>query len=334
MASTPVDKITPNDPRIQWKVAELNGKSYEFILAEPQSPAINTIFLLHGFPDLAYGWRYQIPALLSLGFRVVAPNLMGYAGTDAPDSLEFYTVKRSCADMATLAAQLDLSSIIVGAHDWGGFLAYRFALRYPKLISALFVICTPFAPPRSEYIPMSILPNFKYQIQFAGPDLQVAIQGEEKLKQFFSCMYGGRTPDGSFAFDTTRGVYLECLDSVGPPALLTSDELAFYVKSYARTGMRGPLNWYRTGELNFEDDKELKLDPEEKSKPIIDIPTLLVTCTEDIALSPSLSEGMDVWFKSLTRAEVVSGHWALVQKSSEVNKHIEEFLSGTSKASL
>ena len=66
---------------------------------------------------MAFGWRYQIPFLASLGLRVVAPDMMGYSGTDAPDSLTFYTYKRAADDLAALAKELGLSSIILGGHD-------------------------------------------------------------------------------------------------------------------------------------------------------------------------------------------------------------------------
>jgi hypothetical protein len=52
-----VDKITPTDPRIQFKTANLNGVTYGYILAELQEKAVDTIFLVHGWPDLALGWR-------------------------------------------------------------------------------------------------------------------------------------------------------------------------------------------------------------------------------------------------------------------------------------
>src|SRR6266536_129679 len=101
-----VDKITPNDSRVQYKTANLNGITYSYMLAEPQGHPLHTIFLIHGWPDISLGWRYQIPHLVSLGLRVVVPDMMGYAGTDAPDSPTFYTCKRAADDMAELAKQL------------------------------------------------------------------------------------------------------------------------------------------------------------------------------------------------------------------------------------
>ena len=81
-----VDKLSPDDSRVQYQTANLNGINYSYILAEPKGKVLNTIFLVHGWPDISFGWRYQIPHLVSLGLRVVALDMMGYAGTDAPES--------------------------------------------------------------------------------------------------------------------------------------------------------------------------------------------------------------------------------------------------------
>jgi hypothetical protein len=115
-------------------------------------------------------------------------------------------------------------------------------MRYPKLISAVFSVCTPFAPPRSQYIPASVLPNFKYQIQLGGPDVEAAVVGEEKIGRFLNGMYGGRTPSGDRAFDVSHGFFLERLSEIGPSPLVSKEEMDFYVKRYAIHGMHGPLN--------------------------------------------------------------------------------------------
>lgn len=112
----------------------------DYLFAEPKSASIRaTVFLIHGWPDLSFGWRYQIPALVKLGLRVVAPDMMGYGGTDAPqvseDKLEPYSMKRASDDIAELARQLGVDRIIIGGHDWGGFVVYRCALWHPELIS-------------------------------------------------------------------------------------------------------------------------------------------------------------------------------------------------------
>lgn len=280
-----------------------------------------------GWPDLSLGWRYQIPLLTSLGLRVIVPDMMGYAGTDAPSSPSYYTYKRAADDMAALAAHLSLSSIILGGHDWGGAVVYRIAMRYPSLIKAVFSVCTPFAAPRKEYLDAgAVLPNFKYQLQLRGPDVEANVVGEEKIRQFLNGMYGGRTPDKQATFAVSHGVFFDRLPQVSTSPLLSKDEMDWYVKQYSRHGMQGPLNWYRTGELNHADEVEYVAQFEEGFQ--FEMPFLFICATKDDALPKSISAGMDKFFKSLTRREVVAGHWALWEKPVDVNAHIREFLEG------
>lgn len=83
-----MDVVARDDPGFKYQTATLNGVTYNYILAEPASGnVVGTIFLIHGWPDLSLGWRNQIPFLLSKGLRVVAPDMMGYGGTDAPEDL-------------------------------------------------------------------------------------------------------------------------------------------------------------------------------------------------------------------------------------------------------
>jgi soluble epoxide hydrolase/lipid-phosphate phosphatase len=318
------EKIIPNDSRVRYKKANLNGINYSYILSEPQDEAVGTVFLIHGWPDLAYGWRYQILSLTSLGLRVVVPNMMGYAETDAPDHPSYYTLKRAADDIATLAEQLGVASIILGGHDWGGVVVFRVALHYPNLVSAIFSVSTPFFPPTNQYKPVPTLPNFKYQLQLRGPDVEDNIVGHEKLKQFLNGMYEGRSRSGQPFFSPVDGCYLDRLEGLNYSPLLNKEEMDYYVESYAIHGMHGPLNWYRTGELNFVDEINMANDFENFK---IEIPVLFIACSKDTALPPWLSTGMDKWFKSLTRAEVDASHWAMWEKPAEVNKHIHNFLS-------
>jgi soluble epoxide hydrolase/lipid-phosphate phosphatase len=328
-----VDKISPNDSRVQYKTANLNGVNYSYILAEPSGQPLNTIFLIHGWPDLSLGWRYQIPLLTSMGLRVVVPDMMGYGGTDAPEHPKFYTFKRAADDMAALAKHIGASSIILGGHDWGGAVVYRIAMWYPKLISAVFSVCTPYTAPRSTYIPATVASNFKYQLQLQGPDVEGTIVGEEKIRQMLNGLYGGRGPKGEVAFDVSSGVFFDNLPKLGPSPLLSKEELDFYAKRYAIHGMRGPLNWYRTGELNFEDEKDMAAKIE-KDGYKFDMPVLLIVGTKDAALPPRLSRGMEKDFRSLTKGEVLAGHWALWEKPAEVNRFIAEWLGGKIKSHL
>jgi soluble epoxide hydrolase/lipid-phosphate phosphatase len=329
------DKIAPHDPRIQRKTALLNGTTYSYILAEPSGQPKGTIFLIHGWPDFSFGWRYQIPLLTSLGLRVVAPDMMGYAGTDAPQPLSKYTMKSTADDLAELARQLGVSRVILGGHDWGGVVVYRLALHYPKLVSAVFSVCTPFTVPKSSFVDATVLPNFKYQLHLRGPEVEANIVGEEKIRQFLNGMYGGLTPTGIRPFSVSDGVNFEALPTVGTSPLVSKEEMDFYVQSYARNGMRGPLNWYRTQPLNYEDEKDLAKEFEQGYK--VEQPTLFIAGLKDAALPPKMSVGMEKYFKSLVKKEVDTQHWALWEKPDEVNAYIKEFLVeqiGSGKSNL
>ncbi|KAE8454335.1 hypothetical protein EG329_005260 [Mollisiaceae sp. DMI_Dod_QoI] len=330
-----VDKIVPNDPRVQYKTANLNGRTYSYLLSEPQSSKpLNTIFLIHGFPDMSFGWRYQIPHLVALGLRVVVPDMLGYAGTDAPEDPKEYTFKKSCDDMAALISHIGVSSIILGGHDWGGAVVYRMAIYYPKLLSAVFSVCTPFWPPAKQYMDAGELPNFKYQIQLRGPELVEKIVGKEKISQFLAGIYGAQSNDGKPTFSINYGCHFDRLEGIGESPLVNKEEVDFYAEKFERNGMRGPTNWYRIGELNFEDEKPMADSGEEI---MFQMPFLFITAKNDAALPPSLSQGMDRWFRSLTRGQVDATHWALWEKPAEINQYLEEFLVGqigARKASL
>ena len=79
---------------------------------------------IHGWPDLALGWRNQISFLAEeYGFRVVCPDLPGFGETDAPqvppeESLSFYSFKRVADDVRELARRLGCARIVLGGHDW------------------------------------------------------------------------------------------------------------------------------------------------------------------------------------------------------------------------
>ncbi len=277
-----VDKLAPSDPRATHHTAVIRGKTYHYLLAQPDSaPPAATILLLHGFPDLSLGWRYQVPLLTSLGLQVVVPDLLGYGQTDAPDALEPYAMKSMAADMAELVRRVvpaDGERVILGGHDWGGALVWRMALWHPDLVRGVFSVCTPYAAPSAApFAPLEAvvqrLPNFRYQVQLAGPDVAAAVAGPEPTRQFLSGMYGGRGPAGEPAFDVARGVLLENLAKIGPSPLLSGAETDFYVAEFLRHGLHGPTNWYRTRRLNYDDELALLRDGR---PPRIAVPSLMV----------------------------------------------------------
>ncbi|KAB5570504.1 Alpha/Beta hydrolase protein [Coniochaeta sp. 2T2.1] len=325
------DKLAPNDSRVARETFTTDGKTYHYILANPSGTPRATILLVHGWPDLAFGWRYQVPYLTSLGLRVIVPDQLGYGQTSAPQDLESYSQKSCSKDMIALANHVlgsDKETIILGGHDWGGVLVWRMANWFPERIRAVFSVCTPYSPASKKYLSpeqvVELLPNFTYQLHFIGPEPEARIKGEEVTRQFFNGIFGGTTPEGKSVMDVTKGVIFENLDKVGPTPLMTPEELEVYVKAFAPNGMRGPFNWYRTRKINYEEELELV----EQGRRKISVPSLFVLATKDAALPPWMSVGMEEHFDNLERAEVEANHWALVEKPDEVNAVIGKWLKG------
>lgn len=94
-----------------------DGTRYAYAYAEPATFSQPT-FLLHGFPSSSYDWRYQIEALKSNGFGILAPDLLGYGDTDAPSEVEFYSLKKMSGHLAEISVKENIKKVIGVGHDW------------------------------------------------------------------------------------------------------------------------------------------------------------------------------------------------------------------------
>lgn len=112
-------------------------------VAEAGPPDGNRVLLLHGFPEYWYGWRYQIPVLAGAGYRVVAPDLRGYGGSDRPPAVRDYSVGAVAADVGGLVDALGGRGATVVGHDWGGIVGWVAAARYPEAVRQLVVLNAP-----------------------------------------------------------------------------------------------------------------------------------------------------------------------------------------------
>ena len=106
--------------------------------------------------------------------------------------------------------------------------------------------------------------------------------------------------------------------------LMRMQELDYDVKQFSKNGINGPLNWYRTRKVNYDDDRGLPQD----QKQGIQQPTLFIQATNDFVLTKDLAKIMDSTIPKLTRREVPAGHWALWQTAEQTNNHIKEWVEG------
>ncbi|KAI2471429.1 epoxide hydrolase [Annulohypoxylon bovei var. microspora] len=324
-----VDALVPNDPRVEHKFKSFGDIKYYYILAKPQGEPVATVLLAHGWPDLGFAWRFQVPYLTSLGLQVIVPDMLGYGQTSAPDSLEEYSMKKMAAHIAAIVKEVTDQPIILGGHDWGGFFVWRMFAYYPELIRAIFSICVPYMPPSPVKLTLEDvvekMPNFRYQLQFASGEAEAILnKTPENIRGLMNGLLGGRTPEGGTCMRVEVGIIEENLQKISPSTTVSKDVIDFYVQEHSRKGFHGPFNWYRTRPPNAEDDLELAKRPD----PRINVPAMLIMAERDTALPPRLAEGQEKLFTAGLKSEIVTGvgHWAMVEQPEETNRHIGYFV--------
>jgi len=115
---------------------ETNGISLEVEVKGEGAP----VLLLHGFPDSHRLWRNQVPALVDLGYRTIAPDLRGFGDSDKPEGVDAYNILNPLEDLCGLLDHLSVETAHVVGHDWGAGLAWAFASLYPDRVKSLTAI--------------------------------------------------------------------------------------------------------------------------------------------------------------------------------------------------
>ncbi|KAI1333598.1 Alpha/Beta hydrolase protein [Xylariaceae sp. FL0016] len=331
------EALSINDSRVEHRFLEVSpGIRYHYLLASPEKRPIASVLLLHGWPDLSMGWRFQVPHLVSLGLRVIMPDMLGYGRTSAPGDIEAYALKNVCGHLVQLIHEVvgeEDAPVILGGHDWGAQLAWRFTMYHPGLVRAVFGLCVPFAPPQRDLVTMEEAVArsavLGYQVQNArGEAERLAGASRESLRGWLRCMGGARTPEGLPGFEPGCGIVPGRLLQVGESPLVASDMLEYYVSEFSRNGLRGPMNWYRTRTLNWED--ELPFATKQGGGFKFSVPAMLVLAGQDPVFPPESGEGQEEFFAAGLKKEVIpeASHVVLIHCPEEVNRHIEEFVGG------
>ena len=100
------------------------------------------VVLIHGFPDFWYGWRNQI-APLARRYTVAAMDLRGYNLSDKPQGVDQYGFSYLMADVAAVIRDAGRTRATIVGHDWGGAIAWMFAILHPEMTERLIVLQTP-----------------------------------------------------------------------------------------------------------------------------------------------------------------------------------------------
>ena len=297
------------------------------------------VVLCHGFPECWYSWRHQLTGLAEAGYHVVAPDMRGYGGTDAPERIEAYTILHLVGDVVGLIDQLGEKQAVLVGHDWGSIVAWTGALLRPDRFRAVVGMSVPFLP-RLPIRPTDMMramagDRFMYVLYFQQPgvaEAELDPRAREVMRKMLYTASGSLAAGESWKFDLpkTAGFIDGMLDPEKLPDWLSETDLDVYAAEFERTGFRGGLNWYR----NFDRNWEL-LAPFADVK--VRVPALfigglrdpVVTGPEGKSESPAVA-ALPMFCEDL-RGKVLlegSGHWNQQEKPLETNAALLTFLRG------
>jgi pimeloyl-ACP methyl ester carboxylesterase len=287
------------------------------------------VVFCHGFPELAYSWRHQLPAVADAGFRAVAPDQRGYGGSSAPDAIDAYGLGDLCGDLADLLDALEIERAVFVGHDWGGFVAWAMPVLFPERCAGAVGICTPYTPFPTTTFLRSMFPDDEkmYMLWFQQPGVAESVMDPQARRLFERLMIGGVDPaalleqgmarEEGMSFNPFRD--LDALPSLGEP-IATPEEIDVYVETFARTGFRGGINWYRNIDANAA------RYPEVGTKHL-DLPAQMICSEWDPALPPALAANMPNLCSDLEMETIArTGHWVQQESPEEVNALLVDWL--------
>ena len=281
------------------------------VLDEGEGPLV---VLCHGFPELAYSWRHQIPALTEAGYRVVAPDMRGFGESSMPERVEDYDVVSLCGDMTGLLDALDEQQAIFVGHDWGANVVWQLAVLAPERVRAVAGLSVPFVP-RAPAAPIPIMRRHLGEDFYIVWFQQPGIADEALARDVRRTLTTSRQWTADWAVEDGHEPRLA--------PWLSEQELAVYVAAFERTGFTGGLNWYRNIDRNWE----LTADVAERH---VEQPAMFLTGELDPVRRFMPAEAMHGRVDDL-RAEIVvagAGHWVQQQAPREVNAALLEFFAG------
>jgi len=289
------------------------------------------VILSHGFPELAYSWRHQVPALAAAGHHVLAPDQRGYGRSSAPAEIEAYDIEHLTGDLIALLDSVGAEKGIFVGHDWGSMVVWQTALLHPDRVAGVCGMSVPFSPrppvPPTQIWKQIFADTFFYILYFQQPGVADAELGSDAARTMRRLLCGTRTDQGSQTIQQSandgRGFVDRFPEPDGLPDWLSQEELDFYVSEFTRTGFTGGLNWYRNFDRNWE------LTPQLEGAKVV-APSLFIGGTLDPVLTMAPPGRNDEWLSDHRGNVLVddAGHWVQQEKPDEVNAALLRFIDG------
>lgn len=234
--------------------ADNNGVKIHYVTIGEGPPVV----MIHGFPDFWYSWRAQMKALQN-DFQVIAIDQRGYNKSDQPSGVENYAMPHLVSDVASVIRHLGHNKATIVGHDWGGAVAWQFALNLPQMTERLVVLNLPH-------------PN--------GLSREMRQNPQQRANSAYARRFREGSPDDP---DILFGGPMNAENLSGWVA--DSQAKARYIQAFNRSSFSGMLNFYKANFPSGDSSADAAGDT-----PRLGMPVLVFHGLKDTAL---LSDGLN-----------------------------------------
>ncbi len=292
---------------IQHEFAEVNGVKLHYAF----NGKGKLIMFLHGFPEYWDMWKAQLTEF-GKDHLAVAPDMRGYNLSSAPSDVKLYRARVLVEDIRQLAEHFGQKKFTLVAHDWGGGVAWSFAMMQPQYLDKLIIINAPH--PGTFERELRNNPEQRkassYMLFFRSPEAEKKL-AEDNYSVLLKLAFGEIIKSG----------------------VLKEEDIQGYIKAWSQPGaLTGGLNYYRATNVDALENLEeaLKKPPIADLLPKIMTPTLVIWGEKDTALLTGCIEGLDKYVPNVTIKRVPdASHWIVREKPDLVNKYMREFIGGS-----
>lgn len=275
------------------------------------------IVLCHGFPEHAFSWRYQIPALAAAGYHVIVPNQRGYGNSSRPTKVTEYDIEHLTGDLVALLDHYGYEDAIFVGHDWGANVVWRLTLLHPERVNKVINLALPYQERGEKPWIESMEEVFGGDFYFVHFNRQPGVADailDENTSPFLRNMFRKNVPPappepGMLMINLARAE-----KPFGEP-LMSERELAVFVSAFEASGFTGGINWYRNLDRNWH----LLADV----NPIIQQPTLMIYGEQDMI--PKF-EKLPAFVPNVEVISLDAGHCIQQEKPVETNQAILKWL--------
>ena len=277
-------------------------------------PGAPLLVFLHGFPEAAFVWD-ELLEHFGDRYRCIAPNLRGFGPSSAPIEAEAYRVKHLMLDLDALIAQLGGGPIeALVAHDWGGAIAWTLAALRPTLMKRLVIINSPH--------PATFLRELQHsaQQQAASAYMNFLCRPDaERLlaENDFARMWPMFTNMGAADASREGGGWL-------------TERVRDQYRAVWSTGLTGGCNYYRASPLRPPTAHDAGVMNVKFTSEFVTVrvPTLVIWAEDDMALPPSLIDGLDTFVLDMRLVRVPGAtHWIVHERPKFIAAEIEQHLA-------